>query len=324
LIKEPIFFERNRVGRVYTGGKLFADLFGDPAVDNYLPEEWIASSVRALNKGSTDPKEGISKIKDSDLYFDDLLKQYPEELLGKGNTFRILVKGLDSAIRLPAQAHPDKPFSRKHFNSNYGKTECWLILGTRPDAKLYFGFKEGVTQADFEAAIDRSETEPDAMEELMEYIYPQVGQMYFVPAKTVHAIGKGCLIAEIQQNSDLTYRVYDFDRVGADGKLRELHVDDALAVIDKIEDPSAVRADANEDLGIIAKCGYFTVYHFEKAFSMKATEESFVHLLCLGGEASVTWNGGEMKIAKGESVYIPAGMGEFSVSEGADIVVSTL
>lgn len=156
MIKEPIFFERNRVGRVYTGGKLFSGLFGDEPIDNYEPEEWIASGVKALNKDSKSPKEGISKIKDSELYFDELLQKYPTELLGNNDKLRILVKALDSAIRLPAQAHPDKEFSRKYFNSSYGKTECWIILDTRPDAKIFFGFKEGVTKEAFQEAIDQS------------------------------------------------------------------------------------------------------------------------------------------------------------------------
>ena len=141
----------------------------------------------------------------------------------------------------------------------------------------------------------------------------------------VHAICKGILIAEIQQNSNITYRVYDYNRVGADGKLRELHVDDALAVIDKIEDPSAVCAEADETKNMIAKCGYFTVYHFEnKAFTMEATEDSFIHLLCLDGNAEIAYEGGKMPIAKGESVFVPAGFGTISVDNGADIVVSTL
>ena len=207
---KPVFFERNRVGRVYIGGKLFADFFGDEPKDGYLPEEWIASAVKALNKGSTNPKEGLSKVKDSDLFFDELLEKNPDELLGKGNKFRILVKGLDSAIRLPAQAHPDKAFSRKHFASDYGKTECWLILATRENAKLYFGFKEGVTKEDFEAAIDASATDMDAMERIMDYVEPKVGEVYFVPAKTVHAIGKGCLILEIQEPTDFTIQPEHF------------------------------------------------------------------------------------------------------------------
>ena len=137
---EPIFFERNRVARVYMGGKLFGEFFGDEPKDGFFPEEWIASSVRALNKNSAGEKEGISKIKDSDMYFDELLRAFPEKMLGASQKMRILVKILDSAVRLPAQAHPDKAFSKKHFNSEYGKTESWIVIGKRPEAKIYFGF----------------------------------------------------------------------------------------------------------------------------------------------------------------------------------------
>lgn len=200
----PIFFERNRVGRVYTGGKLFGEFFGDEPIDGFEPEEWIASAVKAANKISKGDKEGVSKIEDSTLYFDDLLKECPDELLGKGNAYRILVKGLDSAIRLPAQAHPDKAFSKKYFNSSYGKTECWIILATRDDAKLFFGFKEGVTKEVFSKAIDESLTDKETMEHLMCEITPKAGEVYFVPAKTVHAIGKGCLILEVQEPTDFT------------------------------------------------------------------------------------------------------------------------
>ena len=204
MINKPIFFERNRVGRVYTGGKLFGDFFGDEPIDGFEPEEWIASAVKAANKISKGEKEGISKIENSDLYFDALLKDYPTELLGEGNKYRILVKGLDSAIRLPAQAHPDKAFSKKYFNSAYGKTECWIILATRENAKLFFGFKDGVDKETFSKAIDDSLTDKDAMERLMCEITPKVGEVYFVPAKTVHAIGKGCLILEVQEPTDFT------------------------------------------------------------------------------------------------------------------------
>ena len=201
---EPIFFERNRVGRVYSGGKLFHGFFGDDAVDGFLPEEWVASSVKALNKEMASPKEGVSKIKNSEMYFDELLEKYPLELLGSSKKMRILVKLLDSAVRLPAQAHPDKEFSKKHFNSEYGKTESWIVLDTRPGARIYFGFKDGVDKAVFSAAVDASETDKDAMERLMEYSEPEVGDVFLVPAKTVHAIGAGCLILEIQEPTDFT------------------------------------------------------------------------------------------------------------------------
>lgn len=178
---KPIFFERNRVGRVYTGGKLFGNFFGDEPIDNYFPEEWIASSVKALNKEMKHEKEGISKIKNSNCYFDELIEKYPFEMLGKSGKMRILVKILDSAVRLPAQAHPDKAFSRKHFHSEYGKTESWIVLDTRPDAKIYFGFQDGVTEQDFIHAIAESETDKNAMERLMKYKKAKKGDYFFVP-----------------------------------------------------------------------------------------------------------------------------------------------
>ena len=204
MLNKPIFFERNRVGRVYTGGKLFNGFFGDEAKDGFLPEEWICSAVKALNREMASENEGVSKIKDSDMYFDELLEKYPEEMLGRSKKLRILVKILDSAVRLPAQAHPDKAFSRKYFNSEYGKTESWIVLNTRPGARIYFGFKDGIDKETFVKAIDKSETDKDAMERLMEYIEPKVGDVFLVPARTVHAIGAGCLILEVQEPTDFT------------------------------------------------------------------------------------------------------------------------
>lgn len=204
MITEPIFFERNRVGRVYTGGKLFHGFFGDKPEDNFLPEEWIASSVKALNKEMASEKEGVSKIKDSEIYFDELLQSAPLEMLGSAQKMRILVKILDSAIRLPAQAHPDKPFSREHFHSEYGKTESWIVLDTRPNAKIYFGFQDGVDKEKFSRAIDESKADKDSMERLMKYREPKIGDVFLVPAKTVHAIGAGCLMLEVQEPTDFT------------------------------------------------------------------------------------------------------------------------
>lgn len=201
---EPIFFERNRVWRVYTGGKLFEGMFGDEPVDNFYPEEWIASSVKALNKDSVSEAEGLSRPVNSEKTFDALLQEAPEEMLGSKKKMRILVKILDSAVRLPAQAHPDKAYSEKYFYSEYGKTESWLILDTRPEARLYFGFKEGVDREKFSAAIEDSLEDKDAMERLMEYRVPRKGDFYFVPARTIHAIGAGCLILEVQEPTDFT------------------------------------------------------------------------------------------------------------------------
>ncbi len=201
---EPIFFEKNRVFRVYKGGKLFSEFFGDNSEDGNYPEEWVASSVRALNKGSTDEYEGISKIKGTDLYLNEAVEEYKTEVLGERKDIGILTKILDSAIRLPVQAHPDKEFSRKYFSSEYGKEESWIILATRPDAKIFYGFKDGVTLDDFSKAIDESENGGDAMEKLLCSIEVKTGDVIYIPAKMVHAIGYGCLLLEVQEPTDFT------------------------------------------------------------------------------------------------------------------------
>lgn len=200
----PIFFEQNRVFRVYKGGKLFADFFGDDSTDGNYPEEWVVSAVHALNDGSTDEHEGISKLKDSKLYLNDAIEKYKTEILGDMDNIGVLTKILDSAIRLPVQAHPDKPFSKKYFNSNYGKEESWVILATRPGARVYYGFKESVTLEQFEDAIAQSETSKTVMEELLESFEVKVGDVIYIPAKMVHAIGAGCLLLEVQEPSDFT------------------------------------------------------------------------------------------------------------------------
>lgn len=202
--EQPLFFEKNRVYRVYKGGKLFADFFGDDSEDGNYPEEWVVSTVHALNEGSTDPYEGVSKIKGTDIFLSDAVKEYKNELLGDREDIGVLTKILDSAIRLPVQAHPDKAFSRMHFNSPYGKEESWVILATRPNAKVYYGFKEGVTLEEFEKAIEASETGSNAMEDLLNYIEVVPGDVIYIPAKFCHAIGAGCLLLEVQEPTDFT------------------------------------------------------------------------------------------------------------------------
>jgi mannose-6-phosphate isomerase len=203
LFTHPIFFNRNRVFRVYTGGKLFHPFFGDEAVDGNLPEEWVASRVKAINKISAGPNEGLSFVEGTDITFASLLEQHPREMTG-GRKFDVLVKLLDSAIRLPAQTHPDKAFSRTHFNSEHGKTECWLILATRPGASIYFGFKDGITRAELERAVALSENKGDAFSELMQKVPARAGDVWLIPARVAHAIGAGCLILEVQEPTDFT------------------------------------------------------------------------------------------------------------------------
>ena len=202
IISNPIFFENNRVYRVYIGGKGFNGFLPD-AEDGTFPEEWVASKVKAINPKYFGKRDGVSVVKGTDIFFDDLLDSYPEELSG-GKKYDCLVKFLDSAIRLPVQVHPTKEFSRKHFNSDYGKTEAWLVIATRENPKLYFGFNKKTDKETLSLLEERSETEKDIMQSVLSSVTPKVGDVYLITAGLIHAIGAGCTIIEIQEPTDFT------------------------------------------------------------------------------------------------------------------------
>lgn len=204
ICERPLFFEKNRVYRVYTGGKLLGKFVSDNSEDGFYPEEWIASAVSALPVEGEPEKAGVSVVEGTDKYLDDLIKEFPKEILGDKKELGILVKYLDSAIRLPVQAHPDKAFSRQHFDSDHGKEESWIVLDKREGGCIYFGFKEGVTREQFSKAIEESKTDKDAMERLLVKREVEIGDVVLVPAKAVHAIGAGCLILEVQEPTDFT------------------------------------------------------------------------------------------------------------------------
>ncbi len=206
IVKEPIFFERNRVFRIYKGGKPYKEIFNDgydDGSDNNFPEEWVASKVKAVNPKYFGERDGVSVIKGTNIFFDDLLKEYKDQLCGN-REYDCLVKYLDSAIRLPFQVHPTKEFSKKHFNSNYGKTECWFVIGKRPGAKLYFGFKDKMTKERLAELEKQSETEKDIMGGLLAGVDVNVGDVWLIKAGLIHAIGAGCTVIEVQEPTDFT------------------------------------------------------------------------------------------------------------------------
>ena len=184
----------------------YKELFNDgvdDGTDNMFPEEWIASKVKAINPKYFGERDGVSKIKGTDIFFDDLLNDYKAELLGD-RKYDCLVKFLDSAVRLPFQVHPTKEFSRKHFNSDYGKTEAWLVVAKRPNAKLYFGFKDKITKEELSILEERSEVEKDIMGNLLAGVDVNVGDIWLIKAGLIHAIGAGCTIVEVQEPTDFT------------------------------------------------------------------------------------------------------------------------
>ncbi|MFI3229085.1 MAG: class I mannose-6-phosphate isomerase [Bacillota bacterium] len=203
IAKQPIFFERNRVFRIYLGGAQYSKLCGDAPEDNLFPEEWIASKVKAINPKYFGERDGVSVIKGTNIFFDDLIEEQKDLILGN-RKYDCLVKYLDSAIRLPVQVHPTKDFSRKNFNSEYGKTEAWLVVDTRPGAKIYFGFNEFIGKEKFSELEERSLEERDIMRTILNGIDAKVGDMYLINGGLIHAIGEGCTIIEVQEPTDFT------------------------------------------------------------------------------------------------------------------------
>ncbi len=244
----------------------------------------------------------------------------------KYGCFPLLIKFIDAGDRLSIQVHPDNEYAKKHEGTT-GKTEMWYIMDTRPGARLVYGLKSGTTKKMFEDAIASG-----TVEDLMNYVEVKKGDVYFIPAGQVHAIGKGILIAEIQQNCNVTYRVYDYNRRQADGSLRQLHTEKALDVIvsrtERQIDEIRFSRPADTDGEVLGSCEYFTsVKHTVKTGSdieLNAGRKSFMSLLFLEADcAYIIYGGKKIRVRKGDSCFIPAGMGKFRI-EGSCELISTV
>lgn len=219
----------------------------------------------------------------------------------KFDRFPIIVKLIDASDDLSIQVHPNDEQGRR--DGDWGKTETWHILDAAPDSELIIGFNREITREEFRERINGG-TLPDVLNR----VKIKKGDVFFIPAGTLHAIGKGALIAEVQQNSNLTYRVYDYGRRGADGKPRELHIDKAVEV-----------TRLTEGSGNGATDEYFTVEKHGIAGSGKfcAAEESFNAVLVTEGEAEVDG----VRLEKGSTCFIPANYGEYAVSGEARMLL---
>lgn len=198
--------KRNRVFRSYFGGKRLDEFFGiENPKDTQFPEEWIASTAVAFNAGRENIVEGPSVLEDGTL-LTDLINSNPEKTLGKnqvekyGNNMSILVKLLDAAERLFIQCHPTAEFSKKYFNSQFGKTECWYIISAEPDACVYIGFKPEITKEKWIECFNNDDTA--GLLNLMHRISVKPGDLIFVAGGVPHAIGGGCLLCELQEPTD--------------------------------------------------------------------------------------------------------------------------
>ncbi len=235
------------------------------------------------------------------------------EYLGdKADKFPLLIKLIDACDKLSIQVHPDDEYAQTN-EGEFGKTEMWYIVDAEPGAQLVYGL-ENYNKDTFAAAAKEG-----TLEQYLHYVDVHPGDVFFIPAGCVHAIGAGILIAEIQQSSNVTYRVYDYNRRGKDGQLRPLHVEKALdVIIDYTEDQiNAIRYSDGYFEGALANCKYFRVERYVGDITLNVSE-GFMHVLCLSGEGTI---GGE-PIAKGDSYFLPAGMGAVEVKGNAEIITS--
>ena len=228
--------------------------------------------------------------------------------------FPTLIKFIDAQDNLSVQVHPSDDYALKNENS-FGKTEMWYIVEADEGAGIYLGFKQPVTKAEYERAIAEKR-----LTELLNFYQVQAGECYFIPSGTIHAIGKGCLICEIQQNSNLTYRVYDYGRKDKNGNERELHVEKALKV-------TALSAFENKKLSVQTAAGevigaskYFTVTKISVNGTsvLKTDEKSFCCLNCVKGSGEIDGK----TASAGDSFFVPANLGEFIIKGDMEIIMT--
>ncbi len=240
--------------------------------------------------------------------------------------FPLLIKFIDAKGNLSVQVHPDDEYALRE-EGEQGKTEMWYVVDAEPSANLIYGFQQEISKKEFQQRIENN-----TLLEVCNQVPVHKGDVFFIKAGTLHAIGSGILIYEVQQSSNLTYRVYDYGRVGKDGKPRQLHIDKALAVT-KLEAPNTTAEKMvdidlfpNIDVKLLAECKYFKVYHcnLNGDSAMYADEESFHCITVLNGVLQLTGAGESLTLDKGRTVFVPAGLRAYQLQGTAEFILSKL
>lgn len=274
------------------GGERLKTLFGRKR-DGIVAESWEASVHR----------DGESRVEGSDKTFSEYLKETPGAVDKNGGEFPVLIKYIDAAKSLSVQVHPGDEYAKKYERDN-GKTEAWYIVAATPGAGIYCGFKRDVNREEFLEKV-----KDGTVEELLNFIPVKKGDCYLIKAGTVHAIGEGCLVCEVQQSSDVTYRVYDYNRRLFDGKLRPLHVEKAVEVIDFKAFRDETDGGEPEEIpgGTIRRlteCKYFRMRELKLDGRFSDTDDdSFTAISFISGSGEI--NG--KKFAAGDSFFVSCG-----------------
>ncbi len=304
------------VSETIWGGKKLIEEYGVETEKANAAEGWMLSCHEA---GSSIAVNGEFSGK----RFADVIKENPSLCGSNASNFEdfpILIKFIDARDDLSVQVHPTKEYCEK-TGRGQSKTECWYIIDCDEDAQLLLGFADEISPDEFKKAIENN-----TLTDKVGKVKVNKGDFFFIESGTLHAICKGILLAEVQESSNTTYRIYDYDRRGKDGKPRELHVSDAVAVtaLKKYSQPSFCKADKlyTEAKTMLADSPLFKVWkdNIDGVFADKADEKSFVSLLVLDGNGSLDCCGESVSLKKGDSWFIPANSGEYEISGTLEIL----
>lgn len=256
----------------------------------------------------------------------EVLELWGDEAIGKKAAefpfFPLLIKLIDAKQKLSVQVHPDNEYALQN-EGEFGKTEMWYVVDCDPGAELVYGFSTEISKEEFEKRI-----KDNTLPEVCNSVPVHKGDVFFIDAGTLHAIGEGILIAEVQQNSNSTYRVSDYGRLGADGKPRPLHIEKAIDVTKRVK-PTVPYGQVGEITKIgkntmreLASCDLFTakILNLKDTINL-GTVESFTSIVVLSGNATVCWESDKLNIKKGDSLFIPAGF-DVEISGDAEILYS--
>jgi mannose-6-phosphate isomerase len=306
----PIFKER------IWGGTKLKTVLNKSIVSEITGESWELSTVEG----------DVSIVSNGDLKgnsLNDLINTDPEAILGTkvykrfGKQFPLLFKYLDAREDLSIQVHPNDALAKKRHNS-FGKTEMWYVLHAEENARIIVGFKKQSNAAEYLKNLKNK-----TLLSILEDVKVKSGDVFFLETGTVHAIGAGLVVAEIQQTSDITYRLYDFDRVDDKGNSRELHVDLALDAINynKIETHKKYDSIQNQSNPIV-ECPYFTTNFLplKGLVSVNKTGTTFTVYMCVEGDFEIEYEGAKFQFKKGDTILIPAAMKTFVINGEASVL----
>lgn len=311
----PLQFRPILKERIWGGTKL-KTILNKPITSDRTGESWEISTVEG----------DVSVVSNGDLAgksLNDLILSIPEDMLGAevykrfGKQFPLLFKYLDAREDLSIQVHPNDELANKRHNS-FGKTEMWYVMQADEKAKVIVGFKENSNAGEYLENL-KSKT----LLSILDSIETKMGDVFFLETGTVHAIGAGLVIAEIQQTSDITYRLYDFDRVDAAGNQRELHVDLALDAINynKVDTHKKYNTALNQS-NTVVNCPYFTTNFIplDGKIQFDKTGSSFTVFMCVDGSFELEYEGSNYHYMKGDTVLIPAALKTFIISGKASVL----